>query len=242
MSNLKNKVILVTGAGQGLGQAITETLAKEKASLIAVDIKSENVKKLEKQLTQNKLQVASFPLDVSDENQVSSLVKQIVDTYGHLDAVVNNAGTDASKSLLDMSVSEWNRVIGVNLTGAFLISKFSFAVMSRQKTGGHIINITSTAAKRAWANAAAYHASKWGLLALSHATLVEGRNFHIKATAVIAGGMKTPFILDRFPDVDPANLQDPKNVADTVKFILTQPPETVIPEVLVLPFLETSWP
>ena len=61
-------------------------------------------------------------------------------------------------------------------------------------------------------------------------------------TAVIAGGMRTPFLLDRFPDIDVNNLQDPKNVAATVRFVLTQPAETVIPEIMVIPMRETSWP
>ena len=104
------------------------------------------------------------------------------------------------------------------------------------------MNIVSTAAKRKWANASAYHASKWGLLGFSHALHVEARPHRIKVTAVIAGGMRTAFLLDRFPDIDPGVLQDPGNVAETVKFVLTQPEETVIPEVMVIPMRETSWP
>jgi NADP-dependent 3-hydroxy acid dehydrogenase YdfG len=71
---------------------------------------------------------------------------------------------------------------------------------------------------------------------------VEGRACNIKVTAVVSGGMRTPFLLDRFPDIDVSKLQDPMNVANTVLFVLTQPAETVIPEVSVLPMQETSWP
>jgi NADP-dependent 3-hydroxy acid dehydrogenase YdfG len=112
----------------------------------------------------------------------------------------------------------------------------------KPRRSGHIINITSTAAKRAWANATAYHASKWGLLGLSHALHVEGRPYNIKVTAIVNGGMQTPFILERFPETPLEVLQDPKNVAETIRFVLTQPAETVIPEVTVLPLHETSWP
>ena len=113
---------------------------------------------------------------------------------------------------------------------------------ARQQGQGHIINIVSTAAKRAWPNAAAYHASKWGLLGLSHALHTEARPHGVKVTAVIAGGMRTPFLLDRFPDLDTSLLQDPANVAETVRFVLSQPAETVIPEVMVIPMRESSWP
>jgi short-subunit dehydrogenase len=79
-------------------------------------------------------------------------------------------------------------------------------------------------------------------LGFSHALHVEARPHRVKVTALVAGGMRTPFLLDRFPDIDVEVLQDPHNVAETVRFILTQPAETVIPEVMVLPMRETSWP
>jgi NAD(P)-dependent dehydrogenase (short-subunit alcohol dehydrogenase family) len=106
----------------------------------------------------------------------------------------------------------------------------------------HVVNVASTAAKRAWSEASAYHASKWGLLGLSHALHAELRPAGIKVTAIVAGGMRTPFILERFPDVDPGVLQDPVNVAATIRFVISLPAETVIPEVMVLPMRETSWP
>ena len=90
--------------------------------------------------------------------------------------------------------------------------------------------------------AVVYLASPASSLVTGHVLHVESRKQNIKVTAVIAGGMRRPFILDRFPDTDPGVLQDPKNVAETVRFVLTQPEESVIPEVMVLPMRETSWP
>jgi short-subunit dehydrogenase len=112
----------------------------------------------------------------------------------------------------------------------------------RRSPHPQIVNVASTAAKRTWPNASAYHASKWGLLGLSHALHAELRPDGIKVTAVVAGGMRTPFILERFPGTDPGLLQDPANVAATIRFVLELPVETVIPEVTVLPLRETSWP
>ncbi|NJN86649.1 MAG: SDR family oxidoreductase, partial [Leptolyngbyaceae cyanobacterium SL_7_1] len=158
-----------------------------------------------------------------------------------LDGLINNAGTDITLSVEELSIADWDKVMGVNLRAPFVLSKAVFPVM-KQQGSGHIVNITSTAAKRAWANASAYHASKWGLLGFSHALHVEGRPHGVKVTAVIAGGMRTPFLLDRFPDLDPQVLQDPKNVAETIRYVLMQPTETVIPEVTVIPMRESSWP
>src|SRR5205085_7961625 len=180
-------------------------------------------------------------LDVGDEQQAADALRQVTDQFGRLDVLVNNAGTDVTLSVEELSFDDWDRVLRTNLRGPFVLSKLAFPIM-RERGGGHIVNLVSTAAKRTWANASAYHASKWGLLGLSHALHVEARAYHIKVTAVISGGMRTPFILDRFPETDPNVLQDPKNVAETIRFVLSQPDETVIPEIMVLPMRETSWP
>jgi NAD(P)-dependent dehydrogenase (short-subunit alcohol dehydrogenase family) len=164
----------------------------------------------------------------------------VVATFDRLDVLVNNAAIDKTLPVSELSVADWDRIMAVNLRGPFVMSKVALAQMARQGRG-HIVNMASTASKRAWANAA-YHASKWGLLGLSHALHVEGRAQGVKVTAVVAGGMRTPFLLDRFPDLDPGVLQDPKNVAATIRFVLEQPEETVIPEVMVIPMRETSWP
>jgi NAD(P)-dependent dehydrogenase (short-subunit alcohol dehydrogenase family) len=108
--------------------------------------------------------------------------------------------------------------------------------------GGQNVYVPSTAAKRAWPNASAYHASKWGLLGLSHALHAELRPHGIRVTAVVAGGMRTPFLLDRFPDLDPTHLQDPASVAQAIRHALLLPRESVIAELTVLPMQETSWP
>jgi NAD(P)-dependent dehydrogenase (short-subunit alcohol dehydrogenase family) len=131
--------------------------------------------------------------------------------------------------------------VAANLNGPFMMAKYASEEMKRNGAG-QIVNIASTAAKRAWPNAAPYHASKWGLLGLSHAMHAELRPHGIKVTAVIAGGMRTPFLLDRFPDIDITTLQEPANVARAVKSVLLLPDETVVAEITVLPMRETSWP
>jgi NAD(P)-dependent dehydrogenase (short-subunit alcohol dehydrogenase family) len=238
---LQGKVALVTGGGRGLGEAICRTLGAAGAAVVACDLRPQLVETLAGQLRDQGVPSLALRLDVGDEGQVEQAVRRVVDQFGRLDVVVNNAGTDVTLSVEELSVSDFDRVLRTNLRGPFVLSKVAFPVM-RQAGRGHIVNIVSTAAKRTWANATAYHASKWGLLGLSHALHVEGRKHGIKVTAVVAGGMRTPFILDRFPDTDPGVLQDPKNVAETVRFVLTMPDESVVPEVMVIPMRETSWP
>ena len=237
--SIAERVILVTGGGRGLGASICQTLAADGAHIAVVDIDKDSSQELVDALTSAGKSAAAFTLDVADEPAVRTTLNKIVDHFGRLDAIVNNAGVDVTSGIREMNSADWHRVLGTNLTGPFLLAKHGLDYLP---VGGHIVNIASTAARRAWPNASVYHASKWGLLGLSHALHSELRSEGIKVSAVIAGGMRTPFLLDRFPDIDRDLLQDPDNVARTVKFVLTQPPETAIPEVMVLPMKETSWP
>lgn len=238
---LRGKVALVTGGGRGLGEATCHVLGAAEASVVVADIKHDLAKKVAADVMATGAKATALEVDVADERSVADAVRSARAEHGGIDVLVNNAGIDVTVSIDNLKVSEWDRIIGVNLRGPFLMSKYVFEVM-KERRSGHIVNVTSTAAKRAWANASAYHASKWGLLGFSHALHVEGREHNIKVTAVVGGGMRTPFLFERFPDLDPGLLQDPKNVAETIRFVLTQPHETVIPEVLVIPMTETSWP
>lgn len=241
MKPLEGQVALITGGARGLGEAITRELAAAGVTVIPADIRLDLAVRVAEDLNANGCRAEAVELDLLDETQIQTVVARLKEKYGHIDILVNNAGTDKTVSVEELSTADWDGVMGVNLRGPFLMAKVVFPVM-RAQGGGQIVNITSTASKRAWANAAAYHASKWGLLGFSHALHVEGRLHHIKVTAVVAGGMRTPFLLDRFPDIDLDTLQDPANVAKTVHYVLTMPEETVIPEIMVLPMRETSWP
>ncbi|MDB9526501.1 SDR family oxidoreductase [Oscillatoria sp. CS-180] len=242
--SLDGRVVLVTGGARGLGAATCRCLAEAGAPVVVADLRHEQAAALTEELNTtdgtagNAIAIA---LDVTSPDQITACIEQVIDRYGHIDGLVNNAGIDITESVEDLTVEQWQRVIDVNLNGPFFMAKAVFPYL-RENGGGHIINVVSTAAKRAWANASAYHASKWGLLGLSQALHVEGRPHNIKVTSLIAGGMRTPFLLDRFPDIDQTTLQDPANVAATIRYLMMQPEGTVISEMMVLPMKETSWP
>jgi len=240
-ADLAGRVVLVTGGGRGLGEAIARTLGQAGMTVAVGDLRAEAAEAVAESISSDGGKAIAVRLDVAEEVSAASAVREVVARLGGLDALVNNAGTDVTAPFEALTVADWDRVVGVNLRGPFLLARQAFPLM-RAQGRGHIVNIVSTAAKRAWANASAYHASKWGLLGLTHALHVEGRPHGVKVTAVIAGGMRTPFLLDRFPDLDPGVLQDPGNVAQAVRFALSLPDETVIPEITVLPMRETSWP
>ncbi|HEY1010847.1 MAG TPA: SDR family oxidoreductase [Sphingobacteriaceae bacterium] len=241
MERLQTKVILVTGGAQGLGKAISTTLAQAGATVIVGDIQAEKGKQVVDEIENNNGRAYFFHLDLCDVANVQNTLNAIREQFGRLDALINNAGIDFTKSILELTVSEWDAAMGVNLRGPFLTSKFALPIMAANGSG-HIINIISTASLRAWSEASIYHASKWGLRGFTQALFTEARRFNIKVTGFIAGGMKTPFLLDRFPDLDQTKLQDPQNVADKIKHILLDDTDTVVPEIMVLPLQETSWP
>jgi len=236
---LAGKIVLVTGGASGLGAALCHVLGSSGATVVVGDLNLDKAQTVASLLEEAGAKTHAIGFNVGDPVAAERAIEDTVSLFGRLDVLINNAGTDVTLPIEELSFNDWDRVMRTNLYGPFLLSKYAARHM---KDGGQIVNIASTAAKRAWPNASAYHASKWGLLGLSHALHAELRPRKIKVTAVLAGGMRTPFLLDRFPDIDINTLQDPVNVAKAVKGVLLLPEQTVIPEVMVLPMQESSWP
>ncbi|HKT67649.1 MAG TPA: SDR family oxidoreductase [Burkholderia sp.] len=238
---LAGRTALVTGGGRGLGEAICEELAQHGAHVIVADLDGDRAVAVAQRLERQGGHAIGRHLDVRDEVSVLQVVHDAREALGDLDVIVNNAAIDVTAPIDDVSVEAWQQVLMTNLFGPYLMCHAAVPMM-KARGRGHIVNIASTAAKRAWPNASAYHATKWGLLGLSHALHAELRPAGVSVSAIVAGGMRTPFLLDRFPDIDEDTLQPPEHVAAAVRFVLTQPPGTVVPEVMVLPMKETSWP
>jgi NAD(P)-dependent dehydrogenase (short-subunit alcohol dehydrogenase family) len=237
---LAGKTILVTGGASGLGAALCRELSSCGAQVMVGDLHRDRAEGVATSLRGDGSGVQATQCDVGNPESAARAIAATLEAFGKIDVLINNAGTDVTCPLEELDYEAWDRVMHTNLYGPYLMSKL--ALPHLRKTCGQIVNIASTAAKRAWPNASAYHASKWGLLGLSHALHAELRPQRIKVTAIIAGGMRTPFLLDRFPDIDVSTLQDPASVASTIRSVLLLPEETVIPEIMILPMKETSWP
>lgn len=238
---LHGELVVVTGGGQGLGAATCRALAEAGAVVAVTDVRGERAEQVAREIDGAGGRAFALAMDVTDEKTAPDIVLGAAERHGGLFALVNNAGVDVTLPIDELSIEQLDRVLDTNLRGPFVLCRAVAGLMKRQRRG-HIVNVASTAAKRAWPNASAYHASKWGLLGLSHALHAELRPHGISVCAVIAGGMRTPFLLERFPELSPDDLQDPKNVAATIKHVLMQPTGTAIAEVVVLPTAETSWP
>jgi NAD(P)-dependent dehydrogenase (short-subunit alcohol dehydrogenase family) len=237
---LMDRVALVTGAGSGLGAATVQAFADAGYRVAGLDLDATNVAGANENNG-----IEGFTCNVADAQAVNDTVAAVLATFGRIDVAVNCAGIDHTYWLEEMTIDQFDQIINVNLRGPFLIAKAVWPVM-RQQGGGHIVNIASTAAVRAWSGASAYHASKFGVLGLGRALGVEGRRDGIGVLNVIPGGMNTGFF-ERFkeqgiPLPDPETLQDPADVARAIVFAVSLPPSSVMQELVITPPNEPSWP
>ncbi len=242
---LTDQLAIVTGGGSGLGQATSEALAASGATVLVVDLDADRAERVARGIRGKKRQAIGLAADIRSWEEVQGIADLAVADYGRIDILVNNAGIDHTIPIEEMSIQQWDDVIGVNLRGAFLFCKAVLPAMKLQQ-GGQIVNVASTAAKRAWGQAAAYHASKWGLIGFTRGLGVEGRPYNIRASIVVPGGMRTHFF-DRFegtdiPMPDPDKLQDPRSVAELIVFIVSRRDGSVVQEAIMTPLWETSWP
>ncbi len=242
---LTDQVAIVTGGGAGLGEATCNALASRGAAVTVVDRSGAEAERVAAAIRAQGHLATALTANVRHWEEVRAAAEVTLADYGRIDILVNNAAIDHTVPLSRMAVEQWDEVIEVNLRGPFLFIKAALPAMERQG-GGHIVNIASTAAKRAWSDAAAYHASKWGLVGFTRGLGVEGRAHNIKATVIVPGGMRTHFF-DRFAGTDipmpaPDKLQDPREVAELIAFIVSRPEGSVVQEAIMTPLLETSWP
>ncbi len=165
MSSLA-KVAFVTGGAQGIGRAIAERFLQDDLCVVIADSDCAAGEETAARLA-GVGPVQFIETDVADERQVERAVAGAVRAYGHLDILINNAGVGHNAPLTELSLDDWNRVLGVNLTGAFLCAKHAAPYL--RASGGTIVNIASTRALQSEANTEAYSASKGGLVALTHA-------------------------------------------------------------------------
>lgn len=241
-ADLTGSVVLVTGAGSGLGEATARAFAEAGCRVACLDLDGVAAAR-----TADDLANAALPLacDVADPAAVTAAVAGVAERFGRIDIAVNCAAIDHTLPIEELTIEQWDRVLAVNLRGPFLLARAVWPTMRRQRAG-HIFNIASTAAVRAWANTGPYHASKWGLVGFSRGLGVEGREYGIRVTTIIPGGMRTHFF-DRFveqgiPLPDPAKLQNPATVASAIVFAARVPPESALQELILTPLMETSWP
>jgi NAD(P)-dependent dehydrogenase (short-subunit alcohol dehydrogenase family) len=163
------RVAIITGGGQGIGKCIARTFLENSISVAIMDIDQEAGRETQREFS--KLgDIIYLPCDVGKQHRVVKAIDKVLDHFGRIDILVNNAAIGITKPLFELTLDEWNRVIGVNLTGAFLFSKYCAPCLLSTK--GVILNISSTRAFMSEPHTEAYSASKGGLHTLTHALAI----------------------------------------------------------------------
>ena len=223
MSNLKNKNIIVTGASGGIGNSIVQKFYENGANILATGTRMEKLEELKKRFKDIKI----MKFDISQHEKIEEFINNATDELGgSLDCIVNNAGITIDNLTIRMSLAEWTKVIDVNLTSTFLMSKYSIKKMLKNKSG-KIINVTSVVGHTGNVGQANYAASKAGIVAMSKSLAIEYAKKNINVNCISPGFISTAMtdqIDEKFKDAIiakiPSNrLGNPEDVANAVIFL-----------------------
>ena len=223
MINLKDKKIIVTGASGGIGNSIVHSLNESGANILATGTKIEKLEELKSKY--KKINILKF--DISQNDKIEEFIENATTQLGgNLDCIINNAGLTKDNLAIRMNLDEWKKVIDVNLTSTFLLSKFAIKKMLKNKSG-KIINITSIVGHTGNLGQANYTASKAGIIAMSKSLAIEYAKKNININCVSPGFIKTAMtdkIDEKFKElivskIPSARLGAPEDVANAVLFL-----------------------
>jgi 3-oxoacyl-[acyl-carrier protein] reductase len=229
--SLSGKQALVTGAGRGIGREIALVLARAGAKVALASRTEAELLAVAGEIEADGGTAVVHAADIADEKSVQALARALATEWGYLDVLVNNAATFARRTLADLSLDDWNRVIATNLTGSFLVTRETLPLMRKAK-GGTIVFLSSTAGKRGYGEGSAYAASKHGLMGLAHSLLYEVREDDIRVVVVSPSAVDTRRAKGPRGDVagKGARLQS-EDVAEAVLFACALPGRALVREV-----------
>lgn len=195
MLKLREKVVLITGAGSGLGEATAIQVAREGAKLSLVDVNGESLEKVKKRVQEvAETEILLITADVSDEEAVKNYVHQTKDHFGQIDGFFNNAGIEGKQDLTEeYGTDEFHKVVGINLNGVFYGLKHVLKVMKEQGSGS-VVNTASVGGIRGIGNQSGYAASKHGVVGLTRNSGVEYGQYGISIKAIAPGAIMTPMV------------------------------------------------
>lgn len=255
---LEGKIAIITGAASGIGEAVTRIYAANGCKVTMVDWDSDRLAEVAEDIRQRGGEIHTVVADVVDEQAVIDFTDDTVARWGKVDLLVNSAGRDSlAPPVTQVTLEEWNKTIGPNLTGVFLCCRESFKQMEKQKSGGRIINMGSSSTKVASGPGhSPYRASKHGMMGFSKNILLEGMHKNIGVTVLNPSHVRTPMteIIDKgLYDGDlvaytdgwldekeikegiAASCIDVSNVAEAALYIATRTPDVTIPSFALYP-------
>jgi NADP-dependent 3-hydroxy acid dehydrogenase YdfG len=241
-NNISGKVVVITGASSGLGEATARLLAAEGASVVLGARRVERLRALADELAGKYGKALAMATDVTDREQVKALVEAAVQAYGRIDVIINNAGLMPQAPLERLKVDEWDRMIDVNLKGVLYGIAAALPHMQRQKSG-HIINVSSVAGHKVGPGFTVYAATKHAVRALSEGLRQEVKPYNIRTTVISPGAVATelpesvnePDVAERLRKFYAEVAIPAASFARAVAFAIGQPEEVDVNEILFRP-------
>jgi NAD(P)-dependent dehydrogenase (short-subunit alcohol dehydrogenase family) len=229
--HFQNKVAIVTGAASGIGLAVAKRFASEGARVVIADLKADKANAAAEECQRLGAQDAlGIACDVGDERQVEATVNAALTQFGRLDIVVNNAGLMVFKPLEEQTTADWERVLRVDLLGAFHFIRQAFLHMER---GGSIVNVSSIHAIETTPLVSAYAAAKAALVSLTRSASLEGAARGLRVNAILPGAVDTPMLWENpnvksgLEQIDKGVLGTPEDIASVIAFLASEEAEFV---------------
>ncbi len=223
---------VITGAGRGIGRAVALRLAEEGYDLALSARTLAQVEETARLCRQKGVHATAASMDVAEQAQVEEWAAEVLAEFGTIKVLINNAGVFLDRTVLETEPSEWDRVMDVNVRGAYLCTR-AFAPSIIEAGGGHIINMSSTSGKKGYARQGAYCASKYALLGLTKVLAMELRDQGVHVSAICPGGVDTELVRGH---LDRPDWLQPEDIAETVAFLLRLPPRAAVDEVVMRRF------
>lgn len=241
-NNIKGKVVVITGASSGMGEAAAKHLSELRATVVLGARRADRIEKLAKEINGNGGKALAIATDVTQRDQVKKLVNSAVEQFGRVDVILNNAGVMPLSPMDRLNVDEWGTMIDVNIRGVLNGIAAVLPYMKEQKSG-QIINTSSVAGHKIFTGSAVYSATKFAVRALTEGLRMEVKPYNIRTTIVCPGAVKTE-LLEHITeaDIQQANKDyvgavgiSPDTFAHVVAFAISQPQDVDINEIIFRP-------
>jgi 3-oxoacyl-[acyl-carrier protein] reductase len=233
LSSIEGKVAIVTGAGRGIGKAVSVSLAKAGCRVVLAARTREQIEAVQKEILSQGGDALAIPTDLTVDEDIQRLVEESQAKWGAVDILINNAGWGKRAPVVGASLTDWDQTFRLNLRAPMVLAKALLPNMIAKREGA-VINIGSISGKTGEANGAAYSASKFGLIGFTQSLYEEVREHSIKVAVILPGFVDTPLIPPN-RQLDRSKMIQADDIAQTVLFVLTSPATCCPVEIAVRP-------